>query len=394
VFAGAAREAVFSRPEVIRKVNADFVPVALRATLVNGVGGVGVGGGDAGNLHERLLYERIRRVMPAPQGVCVLNSAGQVLDCVLTFDDDRCVLDFLDHAVDRFGDHPGADRAVVAGRYMRFPGHRLDDMAPERDPSAIDGAHADGVACPALACSKSHAGPGAVSVQLFGRALGDDGEPHPDTVRQEHYAQDQFSVPSGLQQAVADALEAGGAGGEGGPVRLPGELARLCASHAYLGHLDAGPLLRMGGGVGNNGKWKRCVFRARKVAPVPADGAGSSTRWRVEGESEVVSELAVNGNGVHNVRLTWAGYLDMDGERMAGLVLAARGRERLRFAMDDHPLKHDKREVAFLPAGRPVDVDCAVRYGVIGGPAAAARPDADAPGADAPATPPEDADEQ
>ena len=35
MFAGAAREVVFSNPEVIKRVNADFIPVALKAALVN-----------------------------------------------------------------------------------------------------------------------------------------------------------------------------------------------------------------------------------------------------------------------------------------------------------------------------------------------------------------------
>ena len=35
MFAGAAREAVFSNAEVIERINADFVPVALKAGLVN-----------------------------------------------------------------------------------------------------------------------------------------------------------------------------------------------------------------------------------------------------------------------------------------------------------------------------------------------------------------------
>ena len=34
MFAGAAREAVFSKAENIRRINADFVPVALKAGLV------------------------------------------------------------------------------------------------------------------------------------------------------------------------------------------------------------------------------------------------------------------------------------------------------------------------------------------------------------------------
>ena len=35
MFAGAVREAVLSNPDVIRRINADFVPVALKAALVN-----------------------------------------------------------------------------------------------------------------------------------------------------------------------------------------------------------------------------------------------------------------------------------------------------------------------------------------------------------------------
>src|SRR5205807_4885320 len=43
------------------------------------------------------------------------------------------------------------------------------------------------------------------------------------------------------------------------------------------------------------------------------------------------------------------------------------GKERLQFAKDDHPLKRVKAdEVAFLPGGRPIDVDCGVRYGILG----------------------------
>jgi hypothetical protein len=35
VFAGAAREAVFSQDEVVRRVNEQFVPVALKAGHIN-----------------------------------------------------------------------------------------------------------------------------------------------------------------------------------------------------------------------------------------------------------------------------------------------------------------------------------------------------------------------
>ena len=35
MFAGAAREVVFSNPEVVRRIRKSFVPVALKAGLIN-----------------------------------------------------------------------------------------------------------------------------------------------------------------------------------------------------------------------------------------------------------------------------------------------------------------------------------------------------------------------
>ncbi len=78
MFAGAVRETVFSRPDVIRRISADFVPLATRAQLAANPGDRG--GFDA----ERRLFGRIHRSRPAGQGICTLNSGGQVLDWVLT----------------------------------------------------------------------------------------------------------------------------------------------------------------------------------------------------------------------------------------------------------------------------------------------------------------------
>src|SRR5439155_19372084 len=101
-----AREAVFSRPEVIRRVNADFVPLALRAPLVNGAN-------TLRDEDEKWLYQRINRAKLAPQGIGVLNSAGQVLVWTQMFDDDRSVLAFLDHARKRFGEKADPKQLVV-----------------------------------------------------------------------------------------------------------------------------------------------------------------------------------------------------------------------------------------------------------------------------------------
>ena len=122
MFAGAAREAVFAKAEVIRRVNADFVPVALKAGLVNNSPP-----GDEGR-----LYREIARSKPAPQGICVANSAGKVLDWALMFDDDESVVAFLDHSLARYREFPDARRAVPAERYMRFPSHKMPDVPDTR----------------------------------------------------------------------------------------------------------------------------------------------------------------------------------------------------------------------------------------------------------------------
>lgn len=98
MFAGAARETVFSNSEVIRRVQADFIPVALKAGLVN----------NPTNDLEGRLYREISRSKPAPQGICAANSAGKVLSWALSFDNDRSVLAFLAHIRQRFAAQPDA----------------------------------------------------------------------------------------------------------------------------------------------------------------------------------------------------------------------------------------------------------------------------------------------
>ncbi|HYF00840.1 MAG TPA: hypothetical protein VEJ18_18100, partial [Planctomycetota bacterium] len=61
---------------MIRRVNADFVPVALKAALVNG----------APPGAEGDLYREIGRSKPAPQGIAVANASGKVLAWALMFD--------------------------------------------------------------------------------------------------------------------------------------------------------------------------------------------------------------------------------------------------------------------------------------------------------------------
>jgi hypothetical protein len=357
VFAGAAREAVFSQPEVIRRVRAEFVPVALKAALVN----------NPPDGEEGQLYGEIGRSKPAPQGICVLNPAGKVLDWVLMFDDDASVLGFLDHARKRFARYPDAKQPVPAERFQKFPSGKLEDVADTRTPLPADARHASHKLCPGTPPVL----PGTVIARLFGRALDLDGKPVADTVRQEHYVEDRFPVPVEMQDRLAKALAASA----GQRFRLPEALTRLFVSHAYLGQLDVNPVAAPGG----KGGLGRSEFWAQRAG-------GSETgpiHLRVEGSSEAAgrSSPGEGGDGrmwEHEVRLAWEGWIDLEGNRIRRLVLVARGSEKLRWGHGRNG-PWAEADVTHLPGGHPIDLACGVRYGILGEPATADQVAADAP---------------
>jgi hypothetical protein len=370
VFAGAAREAVFSNAEVIRRVNADFVPVALKAALIN----------NPPADEEGRLYRDIGRSKPAPQGICVVNSAGKVLCWTLMFDDDAKVLAFLDHALGRFGDFPDAQQPVAAERYMKFPSARLEDVEDSGTALPVLDRHPEGKRCPAEPPLPG----GTVVALLYGRALDEDGECVADTVRQENYIEDRFNIAVQTQEKLADELLDAGAG----RVTLPLELTRQWVKQAYMGVLDVQPLDNPGLPGGSKGELKKCDFWAEKF------GTGQGPiLWRVEGESEVfIDEKMANGGpgDMHEVKLTWHGFIEMDGNRMTRLLLSAGGKEKLKF---NSARGTDENEVAILPGGHRIDMACEVRFGILGEPAGAEQVAADAPAAPQPGVP-EEADRQ
>ena len=95
-------------------MNADFVPVALKAGLVN----------NPPYDEEGRLYREIGRSKVLPQGICVINSASKVLAWATMFDDDKSVLAFLDHCSQRFAQFPGAQKPFPAERYPKFPSEK------------------------------------------------------------------------------------------------------------------------------------------------------------------------------------------------------------------------------------------------------------------------------
>src|SRR5207244_6541178 len=134
---------------------------------------------------------------------------------------------------------PDARRPVQAERYMRFPSQKLEDVADSGKALPIAERHPEGKSCPA----KPRLQQETIVARLFGRALDRDGKPVADTVRQEHYVEDRFEVPVGLQAKLARALADAGTR----RFKVPDDLARLLVSHAYLGQLDVNPVSAPGG---------------------------------------------------------------------------------------------------------------------------------------------------
>ena len=95
-----------SNPEVIRRINADFVPVAISMLSIPA----------RPDDDEGKLLQSIYRSKVQPQGTCMLNSGGQVFAWVIMYDKDKSVLGFLDHGLQRYRDQPDGKQAILAGR--------------------------------------------------------------------------------------------------------------------------------------------------------------------------------------------------------------------------------------------------------------------------------------
>ena len=298
--------------------------------------------------------QAIGRSGPAPQGLCVLNADGQALDWALMFDHEQSVLDFLDHTLKRFAEHPNGQRDITTERYMRFPSQELGGVPEPAKSEAPPAGHTAGRDCPQAPRPPA----GSLSVRVQGRALDANGKWFPDTTRQEHYSEDRFLVSAELQKQLVGSVATAGAE----PVKLPSSFARLLTQHAYLGHLDVQPLENPGGAAAD---LPRCEFWAQRDPRSPGS-------FRIAGQTEVKVGTKQRRNDAasfyHEISLAWSGILELDGPRLKRLLATARGTETLQWGS---ATTHPGEDVSRLPAGRHIDLTCGVRYGFMAEPAAA-----------------------
>ena len=289
----------------------------------------------------------------------MVNSAGKVLDWVFMFDDNKGVLAFLDHAQ---SGSPVSRREETVPRRARakFPGQKLADIEDNGKVMPIVEGHPR-ESCPAKPRVQQdhHRAHG----YLAGR-LDNDGKPVADTVRQENYVEDRFNVPVVKQEAAQLAPPPASAR----TLKIADSLARVLASHAFMGELDVNPF---GDVNGSKGLRADCSFWGQKVQ---TDGNGPA-RVHIDGKSEAAAvalrqpKAAAAPLWQHQVRkLAWEGLIEMNGNRITRLLLVAHGTDMLKRG-------NKKAELGQLPGGHIafIDLDCGVRYGIIGEPVLAEK---------------------
>lgn len=328
---------MFSDATVVERVKKEFVPVALKAGLVNA----------PPRGEEGRLYAEIARSKPAPQGICAVNADGRVLAWSMMFEGKDALQEFLDHVLELNTKHPAGCEAFAAERYMKFPGDRLEDAAA-KETAAPPKAHKDGERCPAAPGVEA----GTLVGTLFGRTF-KDGKPTGDTTHQERYLESRIEIAPEAQRALADAAK--DAGEE--EFDIPAGAAAALCGQAFLGQLDVDPA-RSESAVTS---WK---LRGR-VEEIDGE------RWvRIEGSTSAKGGDSQADSGVdgrlwsNEVKLTWKGLAKLEGRAVTRLILTAEGREKLTWNHgEDDP--DTSTTLEHLPAGRRIHLNSEVKFGLV-----------------------------
>lgn len=325
---------------MIAKIQEGFVPIALKAAQM--------GRPPAGI--EGQLYRELRRTQAAPQGIGVMNSAGKVLAWTLGFDNEQCVTEFFDQSKVRY--EANAKSPVDTLRYRRYPSVEMEAVPDDGSVFALPPAHGEGERCP----GNLRRGPGALPGRIVGRAFGDDGLPLSEVRTQDNYVEDVLEISKPMQDELVEASRAAT-----GRFKVPAAIARELVENAYLGMLDVNPL---------GGDRVRALLLELSIdfwAEQVADG-----RLKITGKSlahaknreDIPSDAGRLWN--HRVELDWRGFAELGDGRIDEIILSASGHEKLQWGGPGSHVSPNAADnpVAHLLGGRPLDLSCAVRYGV------------------------------
>jgi hypothetical protein len=340
VFAGAAREVVFSNPEVIKRVRKDFIPVALKAANVQSP--------PAGKEGE--IYKELLRTRPAAQGICTMNSAGKVITWSLSFDNEASVLQYLSHARKRFANAPKGD--LDAERFRRFPSVKLQDVPGNGLLLQIPNRHPKDEQCP----GELRQAKGSLKGTIVGRAFDGKGQPLQGTRSQDNYVEDVLEITANMK---SDLLQA--ARNASGRFPLPASLAREFVANAYLGMLDVNPL--GGDRIRAELLTQSIEFWAEKNETGRLTVGGSS---KVSAKNREGIATDAGRKWTHLVDLKWHGFIDLEPEYkgIREIILSGHGNEQLKWGGPGSRVSPDaaKNPVAHLPSGRWLNISSPVRY--------------------------------
>lgn len=333
-------------------VQKNFIPVAVKAGTM----------GDPPPGVEGDLYRELRRTRPAGQGMCVMNSSGNVLSWALAFEDNASVIGFLSYALERYRESPDASSKPIVERFRRFPQHKQPDLPGGKGITAVPIPHAAGERCP----GELPKGDGSLIARMVGRVFDSDGNPLPaETRSQDNYVEDRVEISRASQIAFQEALASVPTGED---FRVPHEFARALVSDAYLGMLDVSPL----GGKAVGGKVTREDLHLWARKSRKNDDKHSVIEiWGTSIAAGEAADLGRQTDGrdwEHRVELTWKGAIGLESGEIATIAMLADGRERLRWNNRLGEIGRDSdgkyNDVAHLLSGRPIDFEGPVRYGL------------------------------
>lgn len=272
---------------------------------------------------ESQVYEALRRQKPpetspkvVPQGLCVVNAKGRVLEWIQVFEDEPAFHAFLDRTLAAFKAAP-IEPGPVPPKGVCAPGKCPNQPLPQR---------------------------GSLVGWVYGRSLNAAGEPTrlgPDC-REQIYMQEETELPRALSVRLAGLARRALAGER---VAVPALLAEALIREAHLGPKD----VRL---LDNPLKGETTK---RKLTLILEAGVGGEVK--ISGESDLRSELV--GRFKHDQTLSWRGSLSVDAKGVKRLVLVAQGRYSLRWRGADEANRFRQ-----LFAGRDQDVKGPLGFGL------------------------------